>query len=191
MSHINIAKSYELKYWHAHKLEPYHRAQKMLDLFEFPANVKIAADIGCGPRCGIFHQYKSKIMYAVDPLWSSYKKNKLDEIPQNVTIVQADAENFTLSKKADLIVSVNALDHSGSLNDSFKNIMNNLKPGGSFCLHVHMRSKMQLNKGHRMLITEFQIDQLFAECETINKRVYDSCPIENKPYRTYVSTFIK
>lgn len=187
MAHISIAKDYELKYWRVHKDEPYDRAKKMIDLFNFPKNCQSAADIGSGPRGGIFHLYKASVMYAVDPLWKSYKKNNLAVIPQNVVTVSSEAENFALPEPVELAVSINALDHSGSLAKSVQNVMNNVKSGGLFFFHIHMRTKDQLNKGHRMLITESQIDDIFSPYSVLAKTIYDHCPIEFKPYHSYVA----
>lgn len=49
---IRIAKGYELKYWNAHKKEPYFRSDKMLKLFNtnlFSNSNQVVADVGCGP----------------------------------------------------------------------------------------------------------------------------------------------
>jgi len=127
-------------------------------------------------------------MYAVDPLWKSYQKAKLCEIPTGVETICSNAETFKLPHLSDLIISVNALDHSGSLENSIVNIMSNLKVGGLFCMHIHMRTKEQLNKGHQMLITEPEIDKVFYHWDVITKSIYPRCPIENKPYRSYVVT---
>jgi len=187
MSHIKIAKKYELKYWQAHKKEPYDRAQNMLNIFRFPSNCRIAADIGSGPRGGIFHTYKTPIMYAVDPLWESYKEANLEVIPEGVIPITSEAQHFVLPQKAELAVSVNALDHSGSLAKSIHNILENICCGGLFFLHVHMRTKKQLNKGHQMLITEAEIDDIFRPYSVLRKTIYDHCPIEFKPYQSYVA----
>lgn len=187
MAHIKIAKKYELKYWRVHKDKPYSRAEKMMELFDWPDSCNSAADIGSGPRGGIFHVYKVPIMYAVDPLWKSYKQNKLDKIPKGVITLTAAAEHFTLPKPVDLAISINALDHSGSLEDSIHNIMRNVRKRGRFFFHVHMRTKKQLNKGHRMLVTESEIDDIFSSYTQITKHIYDICPLDLKPYCSYVA----
>ena len=214
MAHIKIAKDYELKYWKSHKDDPPDgRSVKMVDIFSqnllqsslpkcqedgfdlnpfrFLKSCEVSADVGCGPRCGIFQTYRSPVMYAVDPLWKLYKKEGLRQIPSGVKIFQGEAEYFTLPQQCDLIVSINALDHSGSLKSSIKNIMSNLKLGGLFCMHIHMRTKKQLNKGHQMLVTEKEIDNMLSAWEVLDKHVYSKCPIEDKPYKSYVVTVKK
>jgi len=190
MAHINQSKGYELKYWNAHKHETYDRADVILSLFDIPF-ARIAADVGSGPRGGIFHSYRCPVMYAVDPLWSEYKDQKLSKIPKKVEIINNEAEHFSLPQPADFILSVNALDHSGSLRNSVNNIMRNLKVGGMFFFHVHMRTKKQLNKGHRMLITEDALDKIFVPYDVVKKEIHPKCPIEGKPYRSYVTTVRK
>jgi len=162
----------------------------MMNLFDLPST-EVSADIGSGPRCGIFQSYTSDIMYAVDPLWRSYKKENLHNVPSGVETVLGDAEIFSLPRSANLIVSINALDHSGSLAKSVDNIMSNVLPGGLFCLHIHMRTKKQLNKGHKMLITEPEIDDIFSQWEIVDKTIYEKCPIEDKPYKSYVAVVRK
>lgn len=190
---IKIAKDYEIKYWKAHKGEPYNRCRVMLDLFGdvTKSSRGIVADVGCGPRCGVFHLYRSEIMYGVDPLWKSYNKEGLSSIPIGVETITGYAESFRLPQLANVIFSINALDHSGSLSESIDNIEDNLLPGGLFCMHIHMRTKKQLNKGHKMLVNEQQIDDMLGSFEVVDKRIYDKCPIEGKPYQSYVTTVKK
>ncbi len=189
--HIRIAKNYELKYWRAHKDDVCHRSQKMVDLFKLTDSFEIMADVGCGPRGGIFYSYEAPVMYAVDPLWGDYKKEGLIKADPAVHIIKGEAETFNLPSLADGIISVNSLDHSGSLEKSIRNIAVNLSPGGKFFFHMHIRTKKQLNKGHQMLIREDEIDEIFSTWKLLDKRIFAECPIENKPYKTYVATVEK
>lgn len=181
-------KDYELKYWNAHKHEKNTRAPIMKSLF-IDENVEgtVAADIGCGPRCGVFNELNFSVMYAVDPLWPEYKRDKIIREVPGVTLLTNTAESFTLSEKADVIFSFNALDHSGSLEKSFHNIMSNLSEDGKFYFHIHLRTKPQLNFGHRMLITEKDIDNILKPYTILSKKVLDTCPLDKKKYRSYIS----
>lgn len=186
MSDIKISRGYELQYWIDHKKDRYDRGKKILSLF--PVDIKdseIVCDVGCGPRCGIFSCRQFSKMYAVDPLWSDYKKTSISVIPKGVEIVEAYADDFKLPVKCDTIISANALDHSGSLRKSILNIMSNLSLNGTFGMHLHLRSKSQLNKGHKMLITEKDVDEIFKDFVISYKKIYDVCPLDEKPYRTY------
>lgn len=193
MADIKIAKGHELRYWNDHKDEPYSRAQKMIDLFGLSAmtEVNVMSDVGCGPRGGVFHLVKAKHMYAVDPLWNDYKQKGLDVVPDGVTTINKDASSFVLPKLANVIVSVNALDHSGDLKGSVENIMGQLVADGVFHLHIHMRTAKQLNKAHRMLIKEKDLDGMLSGYDFLHRNIYDQCPIEDKPYRSYVASVRK
>lgn len=191
MHNIKIARGHEVKYWSVHKDERYDRPKKILELFGMEVfnknNNNIVADVGCGPLCGIFHVYSSKYMYAIDPLWKDYKKNNLDHIPNNVITIDAYADTFKLPQLADLIISVNSLDHSRNIKNSILNIMSNLKKDGIFHLHVHMRTKKQLNKAHKMLIREKELDNIFSAYDILTKKIYSYCPIAlSAPYKSYV-----
>jgi SAM-dependent methyltransferase len=194
--HIDIAKEYELRYWRKTKGKSYiDRANTMMSMFEYPLDAKIVADVGCGPRGGFFRHLKVgyPTMYAVDPLWEEYSKNGLMEHIEGVAPIVGYADNFKLpyKQKADFIVSFNALDHSGNLEKSILNIMDNIRDGGSFFLHVHMRTKEQLNPGHQMLFDEHDLDRIFAPFTIVSRRIADECPLDHKPYRSYIAQIRK
>lgn len=191
--HIDIAKGYEINHWTKFKEKPYdYRSGVMRSLFDYP-NAVVVADIGCGPRCGFFFhpELRYERMYAVDPLWAEYKTSNLDVPIEGVVPISEYAESFLLPEQADFIVSFNALDHSGSLELSILNIMNNIKNGGYFFFHVHMRTKEQLNKGHNMIITESHLDSIFKSYTVISKRIMPICPLDNKPYASYLTQIQK
>lgn len=159
----------------------------MRDLFkEHIITGEVAADVGCGPHAGIFQELTFPIMYAVDPLWESYKDNNLHKIPENVQIISDTAESFILDDKADVIFSFNALDHSGHLPSSFCNIMDNLKYGGRFYFHIHLRTPEQLNFGHRMALTESDLDWILRYYNIVDKKILDFCPLDKKAYKSYI-----
>ena len=184
MKNVKLAGNYELHYWRVHKGEKYKRVDAMMGMFSNLEKHKIVADVGCGPLCGIFHKLRFEKMFAVDPLWAEYEKNDLVVQPKGVVRIKADAQSFKLDEKSDLIVSFNAMDHSGNLKASIDNIMNNLSPDGRFCFHVHMRTKKQLNEGHQMLITEKLIDEILDKYIVVNKEV---CKDPLDPGRKYMS----
>lgn len=187
MTYIRLAKQYELDYWNAHKNEKYSRVDIMLKMFPNLKGHEVVADIGCGPYCGIFSRLKFSKMFAVDPLWDEYKRNKLMKVPPNVIVVKEEGESFTLTTPADLIVSFNAIDHSGNLRGSISNIMKNLVVGGRFCFHVHMRTKSQMNKGHRMLVTEDLLDSILSDFKVVSKSVGKDPFVVRGGYTTYIA----
>lgn len=188
---IKLNKKYELAYWERTKQSNIgiERANRSLEVLKINfTQTDIVADIGCGPYAGIFIAKQCNTMYAVDPLWSIYDKQQIcSKLPKGIIKIINDAENFTLPQKADSIISVNALDHSGNLSQSITNIFSNLKSNGLFYLHIHLRKTEQLNAGHKLALNEETLDKLLCEYITLVKQIYPRCPIENKPYKTYVA----
>jgi len=184
MENVKLACDYELHYWRVHKGEEYKRVEVMINMFSDLKGHKTVADVGCGPLCGIFHKLKFEKMFAIDPLWADYEKNDLVVVPKNVIRIKANAQTFKLEESPDLIVSFNAMDHSGNLKASINNIMDNLSTDGRFCFHVHMRTKAQLNEGHQMLITEKMIDKILSKYIVVNRQV---CKDPLDPSRKYMS----
>jgi SAM-dependent methyltransferase len=184
MGNVELVDDYELHYWKVHKGEKYNRVDVMINMFPNLRKHKIVADIGCGPLCGIFHKLKFEKMFAVDPLWDEYEKNGLIVTSKNVIRIKNNAQTFKLDEKPDLIVSFNAMDHSGNLKKSIDNIMKNLSSDGRFCFHVHMRTKAQLNRGHQMLITENMLDSILSKYNVVSRQV---CKDPLDPSRKYMS----
>jgi len=182
---------YELAYWEGRKGKHDDRASVMARIFGELPDSEEAADIGCGPRGGIFCVHSFSSMYAVDPLWTRYHREGLVDLPDGVEEVEGYAETFKLPELVGVMFSVNALDHSGDIYASLENMSCNLKRGGSLFLHVHMRTKEQLNAGHKMLIKEEDIDKALNNIGKLDKRIYEECPLDRKPYRSYVATVVK
>ena len=86
---------------------------------------------------------------------------------------------------------MNALDHSGDLFATAEEIGRHINTGGVFVLHLHMRTQEQLNAGHRMLITEQDIDKAFGFMQRVWKQVAPVCPFDNKAYRSYLGAWKK
>ena len=178
----------ELKYWKKKKGRIKDRGSRLAKLFDeyVSGDFETVVDVGCGPRCGIFQEKTFPKMVAIDPLWGKYKKNGLAEIPEGVETVTAFADSF--DAPADLIVSFNSLDHSGSIEKSIGNIMGNLSGGGLFFLHVHMRTSSQLDGIHTMILTEGMLDNLFEGHTILRRFVYDEDILyDKKAPRTYVA----
>jgi SAM-dependent methyltransferase len=160
----------ELKYWKKKKGRIVDRSKRMSDLlYEYvDGGFNIVADVGCGPRCGIFQAQTFKKMYAIDPLFDKYKEKGLAEIPEGVETICAYADSFSFENPVDLIVSFNSLDHSGNFEKSVHNIMKNT---GLFFLHVHLRTKEQLDEVHSMILTEGMIDNVLSRYMVVKKDV--------------------
>ena len=172
----------ELKYWMVKRKRLSGRAVRMKSFIL--DNVLVCADIGCGPRGGIFEQKTYPKMYGVDPLWQEYEKLNLDTA-KDIVRITATAENFVLPELADLIVSFNAMDHSGNLSKGIENIKLNLSPGGVFIMHMHLRTKKQLDNLHSIYYT---LDSVKAHFDTY--KLFDKDPImgpkTKKKYKTFI-----
>ncbi len=155
------------------------RIQQIFDLFDTPDIPKesVVADVGSGPLGGMFFNHTWDTMYAVDPCFNTYKKHNLINLPDNVTVINEMSHEFRLPRKADAIFSVNAIDHSGNMKLNIANIMNNLKPGGTFYVHVHMRRSNQLDSVHRMVSDEKMLDNIFKPYLVLKQEIYDKDPL--------------
>lgn len=184
-------KDYELHYWVV-KGKDIDRSTVMSNMFNIdPLQIEVAADVGCGPLGGIFNSWYFHTMYAIDPMFKEYHEADILNIPNDVKLIFSDASGFTLPIKADVIFSFNALDHSGDLKKSFANIMSNLADEGKFCFHIHLRTKDQLNIGHRMAISEGDIDKILDPYTILDKKILEECPLDKKMYRSYIAMVTK
>jgi len=153
------------------------RVRNIYKLLKFPTSAAVVADIGCGAHAGIFSQFQYPTMYAVDPGWGAYKKKGLAHIPNRVTEVQCMSHDMVLPKKCDFIVTVNAIDHSGNIKKNLTTVMDNIKEGGDFYLHTHMRVKKQLDYLHRIELTEEILDDALSDYTFVRRDIYKSDPL--------------
>jgi hypothetical protein len=177
----------ELKYWKKKKGRILERGAKIAEMYDrhAPGEYRCVADVGCGPRCGLFQGKTFPKMYAIDPLFDKYKKKGLAEIPEGVKTICAYADSFSISERPDIVVSFNSLDHSGNIEKSIIHIMS---VTDTFLLHVHMRDASQLDEVHTMVLTEGMIDNILSRYKSVTKIVYDSDPLYDKAApRTYVA----
>jgi anaerobic magnesium-protoporphyrin IX monomethyl ester cyclase len=150
-------------------------------------NAHKVADIGSGPLGGIFSVNKWSKMVAVDPLWEDYVQRFEYLIPKNITRIIGVADDLP-TDAFNIIWAINSLDHSGNLDNSMEHLLKCLAPEGVFLLHIHMRTKEQLNKAHKMIVTE---KQLRGYCNWTWVKIHEKCPIEGKPYKTWVGVYVK
>ena len=166
----------EIKYWVKKGDRVAGRGERLEGLFnKYVPNgdYNIVADVGCGPREGIFERKRFPVMYAVDPLWKEYQKADVDVVNENVIRIRDSAQDFVLPQKADLIVSFNSLDHSGYIYKSVYNIWENLKIGGLFFLHLHLRTKKEFDEIHQMELTESIMQKVLSHFQILRQDVFD------------------
>ena len=141
-----------------------------INLFKVPHEADICADVGCGPFCGIFSARQWKTMYAVDPAWHIYESSDLVMCPsENIKFIEDYAQTFKLPEKADIIFSINTLNHSGDIKKSIENIMCNLKIGGLFFLHINHRSPREINSKHPILVSKEIVENILRNYNVIEK----------------------
>ena len=190
---IEQNKEYELKYWlGAQKervLNTYKKFFEIIDKRMFK-NCKVAVDLGCGAYGGVFNELTFQTMYGIDPLYGEYTKNGLKPDNKDIVMLQGTSEILKYKSifegipmiRADCVFSINALDHSGNINQSISDVHYCLKKGGLFALHVQLRSEEQLDSGHRMaLYDKSNYMKLFYTtklCDMTTRlfHFYDRCP---------------
>jgi len=107
--------------------------------FQVPEN-KLLVDAGCGPA-GIFivlNETKNKTV-AFDPLLDNYQdKLAFFEIEEysNTRFENCGIENFELKEKADVIFCMNAINHVSDIHLSYRNLIQQLKPGGTIVVTI-------------------------------------------------------
>lgn len=189
--------SYELDYWRKateeKTVQRYVKALELMRVNELLHNSKSVIDLGCGPYGGIFHAKTFPVMVGIDPLWKQYIREFSFPKKWPIKRVVGDSLNFNYNELVDAIFSMNALDHSGNFGMSCTEIASHLDKGGLFLFHMHMRTKEQLNAGHRMVIDEklIRISLRSVGLDMEWENIVDTCPFDNKNYRTYMGAWRK
>lgn len=177
----------EVKYWVKKKNRIPDRGLRIANMVNWYlayTRVQTVADVGCGPRGGLFQVDRYTKMFGVDPLWDKYLKAGVVECPGDVTKIKASAENYNLPKLANLTVSINALDHSGNIKKSIENMRKNTYPGGFMFVHVHLRTPKEFDDIHTMEITPEMMVGFFSKEEIIAKDVFDRDYLYEQPKKT-------
>lgn len=125
---------------------------------------KRVIDIGAGSRLRTLYFTGAEIV-AIEPLADEFRAevpwHDLDKA-EAVYSTPAEAEIPELVGTADLVVSINALDHGFNFEDAIKNIAKYLNPGGSAFLSFdqhHTPDKM-----HPLVLTDPIVREVFDRC---------------------------
>ena len=169
------------------------RMNRALDLFDIPKNIEIAADIGCGPWSGIFYIRKWNTMYAIDPSWDIYDNLNLVKVSsESVQVIEEYAQDFKLPEKSQIMFSINSLNHGGDITKSIANCMLNLCDNGLFFLHLHLRNKTEVDKGHPIDLDDDQAMSIINQHKVVSSHIYDFDPLKAPGgHRTIVATLLK
>lgn len=187
-TNANIVSTIVINSEHPHKKRDYlARMREAFAAVTTPGDPQVVADIGCGPWSGIFFLKQYPTMYGVEPVWNTYGEKMLTKEVPAVTRVPEYAESFKLPQPADLIFCINALNHGGCLWNSLQNMMDNLKVGGLLCMHLHMRTPSECDRGHPMPILKEELDEFFSKYVVTKKEI---CPDPLRPGRPGRPTYI-
>jgi len=163
------SKGHELKYWNKTGLKKgtsiYAKYVEALSINDYDYTDKVVGDIGCGPFGGVFScddlKLKDSDKVAVDLLADEY--NEMKSSP--VEIVYGDLSKILPFQDGhfDYIVCTNAIDHIPKVKHGFKELRRVLKKDGIAFIHVHLRTKKQLNKAHVHVLTVDKIDSILKK----------------------------
>ena len=96
---------------------------------------------GSGRILAMILNYNPKLLYAVEPSISGYKKIKKNfnnfKNLKKLKIINKSGENFKISRKFDYIFSIGVLHHIINPSDVIKNARRHLKKNGSFLIWVY------------------------------------------------------
>ncbi|NES18343.1 MAG: class I SAM-dependent methyltransferase [Symploca sp. SIO3E6] len=130
------------------------RCEQYLDLIKDylgDTSDKILVDVGSGPR-GILKLLKFKKGIAIDPLMEAYQEKGYSLKNINFIPIQGTSEQIPLvSEYADVVFSINMLDHAQDVIKSLNEMYRILKKDGILFLICDLReSAEQTDKYHKM-----------------------------------------
>jgi len=141
---------HELKYWRKNGLRKgSHIYKNYFDSFklaEHSFDGKKVADVGCGPFGGVLIELEKADVYPIDVLADEYNAMKVS----SVKIHKGDLSQTLPFDDGffDYAICTNAIDHIPDMLHGMRELNRILASGGTLFLHVHLRSKEELNKAH-------------------------------------------
>jgi len=141
---------HEIKYWRKTGIDKgsniYSNYCKAFDLDEYDFSGRKILDIGCGPFGGCFCHHGELDVTPMDILADEY--NKIGVSKRQIAYGDLSQNLPVENDKFDFVISTNAIDHIPDVNHGFTEIRRVMVPGGIFFLHVHLRTRKELNKAH-------------------------------------------
>ena len=129
------------KRWASVNKGPFQSTKKLIELIKINKN-NLILDVACGTGV-VTKQIQKKIgksgyVIGIDTSTTAIKiAKKENEKNKNLDFLNADAENFSFSKKFDIVTCQYALFFFPNAQKALKNIKNNLKKSGSIGISVH------------------------------------------------------
>ena len=129
------------KRWASVNKGPFQSTKKLIELVKINKN-NFVLDVACGTGV-VTKQIQKKIsklgyVVGIDTSTTAIKiAKKWNEKNKNLDFVNIDAENFTFSKKFDIIICQYALFFFPNAQKALKNMKNSLKKSGTIGISVH------------------------------------------------------
>lgn len=129
------------KRWASVNKGPFQSTKKLIELVKINKN-NVVLDVACGTGV-VTKQIQKKVgnlgyVVGVDTSTTAIKiAKKWNEKNKNLDFVNIDAENFSFSKKFDIITCQYALFFFPNAQKALKNMKNNLKKSGKIGISVH------------------------------------------------------
>ena len=129
------------KRWASVNKGPFQSTKKLIELIKINKN-NLILDVACGTGV-VTKQIQKKIgksgyVIGIDTSTTAIKiAKKENEKNKNLDFLNADAENFSFSKKFDIVTCQYALFFFPNAQKALKNIKNNLKKSGMIGISVH------------------------------------------------------
>jgi len=150
----------------------YVTKQGYLDVLEIDESVfegAIVADIGGGPTSGLAYMQSPTKKIIVEPLLDKYIESGYPKYNDDIEAVCSIAEEIPLPDNcADIVVTVNALDHVDDVDKTVAEIRRILKPNGKIILHVTQRKVPTICEPQ--VLTDEKMEALFSWCEGFKKK---------------------
>jgi SAM-dependent methyltransferase len=146
---------------------------------------KICLDIGCGPRGSLTWLTNAKYAIGLDPLAEAYTRFGIHG--HNMLYLRASAERIPLvSAYADVVFSMNSLDHVDDLRGTCTEIRRVLRPGGHFIGSLNLNEPASTAEPWTLtesLLKECLFDGWLAEYYEVQPKVSEDEP--GGPYRYF------
>ena len=187
-----VKNQYELNFWDDYNskagLEPdtdHYRTfmMRMGDIKDISFfDGKLCLDVGCGPRGSLTWLTNAKAALGLDPLAEAYARYGIHS--HGMIYLYAPVERIPLpSRYADVVFSMNSLDHVDNLHKACDEIRRVLKPGGHFIGSLNLNEPASICEPWP-LSEDYLAEHLFKGWERefykVRPKVHD-----NDPYRYF------
>lgn len=147
------------------------------DLF----NGRIVVDIGCGPRGSLCWILNARLCVGIDPLADAYRQLGISAHPMAYVAALGEALPIR-NAAADLVITINALDHVDDPVQTMREIRRILRPGGCFIGSINLRERPTGTEPG--VITRERVDAHLLRGWAIEyAHVFPECDVPNDAYR--------